>query len=464
MERQEAKYEEWLTTIANTRFLYNTIEELEQVLDNHSIHNNGIRRCYFTPQRLRSAFRDLRVEAEKLTNGRIHLEQSLCRYKEAWQFYRENLSRRSDPHAIALELLRYSYPPYCQEGLGPKKISIFEQAINQNISIQFLVLLLLKAIPGYDSKDGDIADMPFQYERVMVLLDEFVGYSNIGCTIPAIIKAREETHKTRLMLLYHVLEILDTYESFVDSTNMYDLASSMKQQAVNLDIAGFWNECGGKLLYTDFWQIEDACNNGQYFVTRWHKDADNRLTGIRYQMMITDYDDGNLVYYIMHPTAIKQHMKGIALTDSEHTWYQTTIVPDTPQELPLRRKLYSEVWPQEISLTRCTDAHVIGQYEQWLTHDCIIKKPYANLEYYFDLNLYATTLTHLYIPTDKEGEYYKIPRSAHEGFDRVQLGDYVGTMKMGTKTYLVFDEFLLFIQTSKEELQRYNIQKVSRIE
>ncbi len=460
----ETRYEEWLTTIANTRLIYNTMDELEDMLDNHSIHSNGIRRCYFTPQRLRSAFRDLRVEVEEQTNDRIHLERTLCRYKEAWLFYKENLSRRSDPHAIALELLRYSYPPYCKEGLGPKKISIFQQAIDQNISIQFLVLLLLKAFPGYDSKDGDIADMPVVYERVIALLENFFGSCGVNRVNPSLIVAREEKHKTRLMLLNHVLEILDTYESFANSTNMYDLASTMKQQAVNLDITGYWNECGGKLQYTEFWQIEDASNDGYYFLTKWHKNADNKLTGIRYQMTITDYGDGNLVYYIMHPTAIKQHMKGIPLCDSDHTWYLSPYIQGTPLELPLQRKLFSGVWPKEIPLTRCTDSSVIAQYEQWLQHDCTIQKTYRNLEYYFDPNLYAATPTHLYIPTDKECEYYKIPRSAHEGLDRVQLGDNVGTMRMGNKTYLVFDEFLLFIQTTKEELQRYNIEKVCHIE
>lgn len=459
----EPRYEEWLTTIANTRLIYNTMDELEDMLDNHSIHSNGIRRCYFTPQRLRSAFRDLRIEVEEQTNDCIHLELTLCRYKEAWLFYKEKLSRRTDPHAIALELLRYSYPPYCKEGLGPKKISIFQQAIDQNVSIQILVLLLLKAFPGYDSKDGDIADMPFLYEQVISLLEKFVGSCDVKRVNPSLIKAREESHKTRLMLLYHVLEILDTYESFADSTNMYDLAASMKQQAVNLDLAGYWNECGGDLSYTQFWQIEDASNDGNYFLTHWRKDANNKLTGIRYQMTITDYEDGNLVYYIMHPTAIKQHMKGIPLCDSDHTWYQSPSVQGAPLELPLQRKLFSGVWPKEIPLTRCTDPSVIARYEQWLLHDCIIQKPYRNLEYYFDPNLYAATPTHLYIPAEKAGEYYKIPRSAHEGFDRVQLGDNVGTMQMGGKSYLVFDEFLLYIPVTKEELQRYQIEKVNCI-
>ena len=56
---------------------------------------------------------------------------------------------------------------------------------------------------------------------------------------------------------------------------------------MHLDIRGFWNECDGQLLYTSFWQIEDDMDeSGTYFATHWHKDGENRLTGIRYTMVV----------------------------------------------------------------------------------------------------------------------------------------------------------------------------------
>ena len=64
MKQEPQKYEEWLTTIANTRFVFNTMEELEEMLGNYAIHNNGIRRCFPTGQKLRAAYRDLKVEVE----------------------------------------------------------------------------------------------------------------------------------------------------------------------------------------------------------------------------------------------------------------------------------------------------------------------------------------------------------------------------------------------------------------
>ena len=75
MIKEEPKYEEWLTTIVNTRFLYNTMEEIEVKLDNHSIHSNGIKRSFNTPQKMRSAFRDLKVEAYSLTDETLLLDK-----------------------------------------------------------------------------------------------------------------------------------------------------------------------------------------------------------------------------------------------------------------------------------------------------------------------------------------------------------------------------------------------------
>lgn len=176
---EQNKYEEWLTTIANTRLLFNTVEEMENYLDNHSIHSNGIKRSIVGQARLRSVFRDLKVEAALMTDGIVDLDQMLMHYKRAWNFYKNNLSRRNEPMQIALELLRYCYPPYLTDRLGKKKIGIFDEVTYQNINIPFLILMLLKIIPGYDSKEGDVVNIAHQYEQAMELMEQF----SEGCTV-----------------------------------------------------------------------------------------------------------------------------------------------------------------------------------------------------------------------------------------------------------------------------------------
>lgn len=464
MIQEPTKYEEWLTAIANTRLIYNTMDELEDMLDNNSIHNNGIKRCFTSQQKMRSAYRDLKVEVELMTDGIVNLDRVILHYQKAWNFFHDNLYRRTNPEQVAIELLSFCYPPFIRKGIGAKRAAIYQQIIEQNINIPFLLLLLMKSIPGYDSKEGDANDVPLQFERITALLERFMGNDPVFSVLPAITRAREETNKSRLMLLFHVSQILDTYESYADTANIYDTADDIKACHVNLDIVGYWNECGGDLHYTDFWQIEDAINYGTYFMTHWHKDADNRLTGIRYTLFIIEGADGRLVYYMLHPEAIKRRMKGLPYEDADQVWYKTDWLDDCPNELPLHRLMYSSAWQSDIHLTRCTEPKVISQYERWLNNGCEIVKPYRHLEYEFRPNLYAVTQTHLYIPSENEGVYYKVPRNAYDGFERIQIDDNVGTMQMNSKTFLAFDELMLYIGTTKKELQKYKIERVNGIE
>ncbi len=170
------------------------------------------------------------------------------------------------------------------------------------------------------------------------------------------------------------------------------------------------------------------------------------------------------MYYILHPEAIKHRMKGLKYTDADHVFYETAMLDDKPSELPLYRPLFSTIWPQKIHLTRCTKNDVISQYEKWLDHECEIIKPFQHLEYVFHPNIYAITQTHLYISSSEHHAYYKVPLSAYEGFEHIKISDNVGIMTMNGRSYLAFDEFLLYIPITKKELQKYHIERVNSIE
>ena len=59
IDSEKPKYLEWLNTIANARLIFNTLDELEDYLDNHNIRTNGVKRCYNTEQKARAAFADV---------------------------------------------------------------------------------------------------------------------------------------------------------------------------------------------------------------------------------------------------------------------------------------------------------------------------------------------------------------------------------------------------------------------
>ena len=254
-------YEEWLTTIASTRLLFNTMAELENWLDNHSLHNNGVKRSFKSVQRMRAAFRDLKEQVRLDTDEAEDLEMLLGEYQTAWRFYENHLSRRANPEELAFQLLQFCYAPAPPTNLNPRISQAFLQVQTERISTPFLIAFLLKAIPGYGSRDGDATDMPQKYEAVMQLLERVTSNTPTFTLLPALAKAKQEQNKTRLMLIYHTREVLEIYNGLTHPQGIYDTVDYVKQQTMTLDLDGFWNECGGRNEHTHFWQFVEADNN-----------------------------------------------------------------------------------------------------------------------------------------------------------------------------------------------------------
>ena len=464
MTQEQQKYEEWLTTIANTRLLFNTVSELEDFLDAPSIHSNGIKRCFISLQRLRSAYRDLLVEVDSMTHGSLFLDDIMTQYRDAWIFFRNNLARRSDPSAVALELLRFCYPPHDVEKIAKSKLAIFEQVNEQNISVPFLVLMLLKIIPGYDSKVGDVTDMPQLYKKAMDFLLEYTQDGSILSVQPSINLAQQEENKSRIMLLYHFKNIISTFIGYSDQENLYETSSLLKENTVDLDIDGFWSEREDNVCNTNFWQIQCLTNSGGYFAIRWSKDSCNRLVCVRYTMFLFQTVDGALCAYMLHPCAIMRRIKGENYKDRDQVWYKT-LMPDSPSPSSLHfcRVHSSKEWSSFFKLTRITNDDTIRTYSHWL--DTLrTENQYQQFEYTLRPSIYAITHDHIYIFDHADEMFFQVPRDSDNGFDRISLNDTVGIMEMNGKRYLVFDELMLYIQILKSNLQEYGIKKVENVE
>lgn len=242
LHENTAKYESRLVAIANTRLMFNTIEELEVFLGNHSIKSNGIRRCFATKQKLRSAYRDLKVESMLLTDELFDLDWLMCHYERAWIFYKTHLARRKNPHIIAKALINVHYGKH--RGMKPgKTMAALQQKIDEcNVNVAILSLLLLKAIPGYDSKPGNVTDIDTQFERAIGFLEDFTSGCGIYDALPAINNVRNEKFRTRFMLIYHTVGVLNVYEAFSDVDNITQTSQNLKSRRVALDIDGFWND------------------------------------------------------------------------------------------------------------------------------------------------------------------------------------------------------------------------------
>ena len=458
-------YEEWLTAIANTRLLFNRMAELEDWLDNHSLHNNGVKRSFKSVQRMRAAFRDLKEQVRLDTDEVIDLEELLAEYSVAWHFYDKHLARRANPEELASQLLQFYYSPEPATNLNSRTSQIFQQVLAQDISVPFLISFLLKAIPGYASRDGDATDMPLKYEAVMQLLEHFTSNTRVFTSLPALSKARQEKKKTRLMLIYHTREVLEIYNGLSHPQGIYDTADNVKQQTVALDLDGFWNECAGRNEHTHFWQFVEADNNTGHFMFHWEKLADGTMRHTRFLIRFLWGEQGKPVANIMHPLAFSQHIQGHPYSDAVNTYYHVEKLEDKhPSELNLRREFPSDVWSAKINLTRVTDKALNEQYDNWITHNKGVTAQYSSAEYTFYPSLFAVSINYIYILSVIDDFLYRIPRDAHDGFERIKMGDNVGQLLMDDKAYLAFDELDLYLPIEPETLEKYGITKVANWE
>ena len=447
-------YEEWLTTIASTRLLFNTMAELENWLDNHSLHNNGVKRSFKSVQRMRAAFRDLKEQVRLDTDEAEDLELLLGEYQTAWRFYENHLSRRANPEELAFQLLQFCYAPAPPTNLNPRISQTFLQVQTERISTPFLIAFLLKAIPGYGSRDGDATDMPQKYEAVMQLLEHVTSNTPTFTLLPALAKAKQEQNKTRLMLIYHTREVLEIYNGLTHPQGIYDTVDYVKQQTMALDLDGFWNECEGRNEHTHFWQFVEAGNNTGHFMYHWEKLADGTMRHMRFLVRFLCGEQGKPVANIMHPLAFWQHIQGHPYSDAVNTYY---FVEKSKGKRPLKLNLLREFpckeWPAKINLTRLTDETLNEQYAYWIAHCKEITALYPSAEYLFHPSLFAVSINYIYILSVIDDFLYRIPRDAHDGFERIKMGDNVGVLLMDNKAYLAFDELDVYLPIEPETLE-----------
>lgn len=461
----EKKYEEWLTMIVNTRLMFNTVRELEEVLDAYSIHNNGIKRCFPTPQKMRAAFRNLQVEVKHQTASDSELEYILEEYQRTWDFYKLHFARRSNPNDIALKLLAYCYPPYRREGLPPRLKALFAEVVRKEMEPSFLLLMLLKVLPGCHSKEGDVTDMPRLFETVLSFLKSFTTQGRMTDELPVFKDARQIANKSRLTLLYCTYNILNTYKTMNSKDDLYQSSLLIRNNTGDWPLEGYWNECGGTANSTVFWEFVSTKDKGIYFLIKWHKKADGKLTYLRYTVALLSEPGEDYTLYMMHPKFIANRMKDLPFQDDEHVWYHAAYTKEGPSaHLSLRRSFESLYWPLQLELTKVTDRKVLRLYECWMTKECTTVPLYPNWEYDFSVRLYAITQTHLYILSMDETGFYKIPKDRFEHFDKIKITDNVGIITVDNQEYLAFDEFMMYIRIQEKELQKYGIEWVDKIE
>lgn len=456
------KYLEWLNVIAKTRLIFNTSDELENYLDNHNITANGMKRVYPTEQKQRSTFNDLYMHVWNMSDCSIKLDSFMKDYEKASDFYRKKLARRINPEKIAAAILRHFYlseDDNCSKSL----LGIVEEIENEDIDITMIVMMLLNALGGYDSKGGDLTDFSERYDAVMNLLEEFTKECPYFEKIPALTEAMHEKGKTRITLYKHVETILDAFSSYSSTADIMELSEIIKQKRIPLNIEGFWNECGGRADRTDFWMIEETIDEGLYFATKYNKLSSGKIEKARFMMTLSSNPDGRILMYMTHPKSPKHLFDGAPYDESDHVWYMMDMPSDWSDvgEMRFFKRMPYKSWQTELNLTKVTDEKTLDVYEA-LLEKCEIVNPYEEWEYKYDRCLYAVTREALYIESENKGKLYRVPIGLREVFSEFGLGSNIGRITMNGKIYLAFDDILWYIP--KNKFKKYGITEVEKIE
>lgn len=458
----EPKYQDWLITIANSRLLFNTIGELEKYLDNHNIHTNGIKRCYNTEQKARATFADLCLyvaETAKMTSSNFCI--LLDYYKKTSEFYQKRLSRRKNPDDIIQTILENYFLNPEQRNCSPSMNSIIQETIDNDIDIPILVLLLVRAWGGYESKDGDAIDLWEKYQHTIKLLEEYS--EGIGCQMPfpPIVSAKNEKYKSRLTLAVHVREIIEKARQFSDPDHIFSSVHNVRN--LDMNIEGYWNECGGKAERTDFWLIEKTANTGLYYAIKYNKMEGGKVERTRYSIDFGEDDFGRITVMFVHPKAGRHYFDDDSYDESDHCYYKMDMPDDVSNvtELDMIEALNYHGWPERVVLTKVTDKSIIEYYDKTLNNSQIINK-FKKWETEFTKSLYAITDKHLYIKAMEDGKFYKVSTNTIDSLRLANMDSRIGLLKVGNTEFIALDDFNVFIPI--KEMKECGIEVVDRIE
>ena len=156
-------------------------------------------------------------------------------YKEASEFYIHEIKKININPETDVDLL-YAYLRYvCINNLespecNDKKLNKLLNAINKRPTVQLvpLLLIMLKILPTYKSKQGDVKDIDGDFIKLHHFFTEFARKEPSVQEMPVLefMKYDFTRHKqkNRIMLIYMTYCAINNFCSLINATDSYDLA------------------------------------------------------------------------------------------------------------------------------------------------------------------------------------------------------------------------------------------------
>lgn len=495
MEQDLEKYIGNLSVITSTHLVFNTMDDLQEFMGSNSISNNGIGRAFKNEEELRFAYNYMCKYVKEVSDEAYDLEDLLAEYKEASDYYKSYLSRKSksDKEKLSRIILSENFTQFRNSEVKiPKRYKkILDDIRQQKLNISIIVLLLLNVFNTYYSKKGDVVNMDEEFLKIIKFLEDNMETDYVLNVKPIIQIARmKSTNKTRLSLLVYMDKILYYPEMISTDEGRFESSLSYREQFTDADIEGYWNINKGDMS-TDFWKIESGIYTGEYWAYHY-RIVNGQNSFVKYQIILSK-NNNELTAFVTHPKQIKKLIDGVESDESDRMWYkiQCRTIKEGNKKYNVinAESLYNPQSPNSLKnnyeLYKVEKANVIEEYDN-ITKRATDK--YEEFAYYYERYIYAITRKALYISAHEiklkkeNGEYfleedsidkinnseinkyYKIPIEFREYLSELNLYSNVGRMifPMNKKEYLAFDDILLYIPIDK--IEEFGIEIVDKIE
>ncbi|WP_163218677.1 hypothetical protein [Bacteroides sp. 224] len=469
---------ELLNQTVRLRLFCNTNDELGQYIGYNLTSNNSINTIQ--PFAARCIFRELNRETYELLDETLDLEDILDWYKTASEFYcryirgRDKVLQKENIHV----LLKCAYIKDYQLPDNKRFLrDIANRMPNRGGDVPVLILLMLGVLPLYTSKRGDVKNIMADFKEMYVFLRDFIECDEALYRLPVLDRfekaVRERIRCNRAYLIYVASTVLETYRSFSNSSNLYELNAEVAKSKVLFDLGDcFWVEPTMLSAPTVFWRFEQVATD-DYFLYRYVVNTEKKQTlYVRYEAVFSDDNKQGLTLFVEHPDSTTAFLK------RQHLFKDSTFLFacelddwDAPTVIELQSILdVNRTFPAQ-KIIRLQDEDMAAQLQKCIDGETFkLINQYPESEYDLWIVPVAITSEYIYFCTetnfDPEGQnsYYRVPKSLNEGLLFITSNDRVGILEHNGRKYLGFVNLILYFDvTDKEACQNYGIEVVRKI-
>ena len=335
------------------------------------------------------------------------------------------------------------------------------------INIAILALMLLKIIPGYNSRNGEVEDIGNDYSRVCSLIDQFYLNANIECNLfRKNIEDKIKEGKIRLNRVC-IIEVLDVCMNNVDFSRNHRHELHELYRYYNID--GLWVE-SGKDQPTVFYNIYfNGMTYNMEMVDISKRPVQYILFGVE---TIYDEYEAKIEFITAHPRGRTRLVQGKAVGVLDYSVHNLELLdefgnPDfeNPVMLKLTDVYVHPNYDFHVKMLHKASESLDKLFESTVT-SCECCDRYANYRTVYDVGtcILAITQNHIYVKARENNFVYRIDKEKYEykNISSVRIDSPAGIATVASDgPYIGFESIGLYIDVKDENtLHNKGVKKI----